>query len=386
MKRYAIHFKNIAAFLMLLALISLLLPFGKITTAAGTSVVSGIEVVKIGANMGYEYYKNGAIDNDYVLTDDLTWGDVKAGADYASQQNQMNNIIIGGIVCALPIVFCFFAMLFTLIAEGIKTMVLPTLFLMLTVLQSIVMILGFPSAVEYILSQTGVTGIDATLLIGIYAFTGLCIVSLVIILFLWFTGGFNQPESRDHYSDRGDDNEKDKTRKNKKSSWLDGRRKKNRKKHKKSSKKKNKNKKNKDSSNKKNTLEDKNEDNSYDNSKNITLSGHITGLTGMYQGVDIELLKNGTNIFTIGTTPEAMNTILHGTMDGIDKLNGCNCMINFNEKSKQYEIVSHSIKDIILKIGSESTNQIILKHGTSATVGTNTVLYIEEFNSSLRLN
>lgn len=368
MKRHAALFKNIAAFIMLMALIALLLPLCEITAGNNSETVSGLEVLKIGMNAGYEYYRTGSIENNYVLAGSLTWGDIKAGVMYAAESGRLKSAIVGSVIAGLPVVFCFLSMLFTFTARGKKTMILPTLLIALTFLENIILIVIF-----FRLQKLLFLYIDITLLVGMYAFAALSGIALVILGLLWLTGGFIKPEGREYE----EDGKKDKNKKKDKSSARDRRRerrKKNRKK--KQSKKKKRNKREKENREKENRSVGSDE-------IKMHRAGHITGLTGMYQGVDVEISKLGT--FTIGTTQEAVNAIQKGTMDNFDKVIRANCEIAYREETRQYIITSHSVTEILLQIRDESNPLIRLKEGDSQVVGSNTLLYIGDDNNSIRL-
>ncbi|BBF41371.1 hypothetical protein lbkm_0045 [Lachnospiraceae bacterium KM106-2] len=397
MKRSAALLKNIAALIMLLALISLLLPFCKVQTGGKTTTVSGLEVIKISASTGYHYYSKGDIPNSYVLKDNLTWGDLKTGLNYASQNNELWKIELGAAVLILPALLCFFAMIGTFMAEGKKTMLLPTIFLILAVAENVLIILGFSDVMRMILSyaaKKGMAGTPAvTLLIGIYAFTVLCGIALAIILYLWLTGGFRKPRRRDLESDYYDDDDDDGRKKKDRSSGRDKRRKKRRRK-KKSRRKKEKRSKDKtndkDTEKKKDQKDDqKEQDNQKDGKEEEQVSealGHLTGMTGMYQGANIDLSQYGAGTFTIGTTPEAMNALLNGSLRDATKLDGNNCVINYSHARKQFTITSHSDKNIILETGDSIKNKQILGNGETKTVGKNTVLYIGDLNNAIKLD
>ena len=95
------------------------------------------------------------------------------------------------------------------------------------------------------------------------------------------------------------------------------------------------------------------------------------------------MLENGT--ITIGTTEEAVNALLKGSLRDIDKIAHHNCVIEYKEKSKQYKITSHSVTEILLQTGGEDNQFIRLKEGESQTVDSNTVLYIGNYHNSIRM-
>ena len=55
MRKHGRLMKNIAGLLLLLALLSLLLPFCKFNAGDGNMTLSGIEVIKTGGKAGYTY-------------------------------------------------------------------------------------------------------------------------------------------------------------------------------------------------------------------------------------------------------------------------------------------------------------------------------------------
>ncbi len=190
MKKHAAILKNTASLILLIALLSLLLPFCRITTETKTITVSGMEVLKIGADAGYEYYSNGRIDHDYVVWDDLTWGDIEGGVT-ALDQKELRNVVIGIVIASLPVLFCLISIVFILFARGKKGMILPTLLIALALLQNIMMILAFFKLRHLLLPYVALT-----LLIGIYAFTIWNGITLAILILLWLTGGFSKPEQK----------------------------------------------------------------------------------------------------------------------------------------------------------------------------------------------
>ena len=58
MRKHGRWMKNIAGLLLLLALLSLLLPFCKFNAGDGNMTLSGIEVIKTGGKAGYTYFKD----------------------------------------------------------------------------------------------------------------------------------------------------------------------------------------------------------------------------------------------------------------------------------------------------------------------------------------
>lgn len=369
---------------MLFALLSSLLPFCSITAGGTTNKVSGIGIVKMGAKLGAEYIKEGTIENDYKVADGLTWGDIKAGADFASQHKELRQAAVVLVIAFLPLVFLFFAMMFTFFATGKISMILPTLFTLLTVLENVFIIGVFPSVQKLIFGQAG--GITITLLIGIYALTILAGIALAILLLLWITGGFNRPEA----GERGYD-EKEKKKKSR-FSRSDKKRKKNRRKRKSSRKRKKKVTKESSSTQesksqeKQPQKEQQQQEQPQQEQAPVAAAGHVSGLTGMYQGTSLDLSTSGNSTFTIGTTPEAKDIIQNGNVAEAHKLQNSNCVITYHAESRQYTIVNHSDQNIILQTGSSSQAQLCLKQGQGASVGGNTLLFIGDLNNMIKLD
>ena len=69
MRKHGRLMKNIAGLLLLLALLSLLLPFCKFNAGDGNMTLSGIEVIKTGGKAGYTYFKEGRLSENYVIKD-----------------------------------------------------------------------------------------------------------------------------------------------------------------------------------------------------------------------------------------------------------------------------------------------------------------------------
>mgnify|MGYP001138275559 CR=1 FL=1 len=78
MRNYGRRLKNLAALCLLLALLSLLLPFFKVEQGgnAQTVEVSGWDVVTSVTKLSVHYLQKGTIEKDYVVKGDLTWQEV----------------------------------------------------------------------------------------------------------------------------------------------------------------------------------------------------------------------------------------------------------------------------------------------------------------------
>ena len=82
MRKHGRLMKNIAGLLLLLALLSLLLPFCKFNAGDGNMTLSGIEVIKTGGKAGYTYFKEGRLSENYVIKAPYTWGDIRDSVSY----------------------------------------------------------------------------------------------------------------------------------------------------------------------------------------------------------------------------------------------------------------------------------------------------------------
>lgn len=70
--------ENIAAIALLLALLSMLLPFCKFSAGGQEMTLSGLDVVKAGGRAGYTYLTEGRVADTFVLKAPITVGTVKA--------------------------------------------------------------------------------------------------------------------------------------------------------------------------------------------------------------------------------------------------------------------------------------------------------------------
>lgn len=366
MKPRGILFKNIAAFIMLIALISLLLPFCKITTPETEASVSGYDLVKAGIRTGLEYNENGHIEDDYIIKGDLTWGDLKAGINFAMDNENLREAEGIAFLCALPILFCILAMILALLAIGKKSMILPTLFIALAFFENIFLITGFQQIQNKLFSDIGNAGIRLTLLIGIYTFTILCGLAFLILMILWITGSFNLPDSDD---DKSTKEKKDKKNRGAKRE----RRSKGRRKKKKSSRKKKK-KGGKDEKIK----EDKEvyQDKASEESAKVT--GCMIGESGIYQGMDINLSEQEDGTFTLDIPSNSAES------SNLDKSSSGNCVIQFHQATKDYTVTSHAKETILLKTGDGKL--LFLTNGDSQTVGADTMLQIGNTDNRMKLD
>jgi len=196
MRAYGRFMKNIAALALLFALLSLLLPFCSFQAAGQDMTLSGLDVLKAGGSAAYTYIQQGSVPDDHIMKAPFSWGDVKDGLHYADDAGASDLLIAGGVAAGLPVLFCLLAMCMLFLAEGSKTMVVPTFLTLLTVLELAVALLGFPALHPYLLT-------------GVYLFAVLHVVALVFILFGWLTGGYREPDrkkrDRSRRNDSGDD-------------------------------------------------------------------------------------------------------------------------------------------------------------------------------------
>ena len=185
--------KNIAGLLLLLALLSLLLPFCKFNAGAGDMTLSGVEVLKTGGKAGYIYFKTGALSDDYILKSPYTWGDIKQSVLYINNAGGAKIMVFCGAAIVIPIILCFLSMIMLFMAEGKKTMFLPTVFTFATSAEMVLVLLLFSQLRPF-------------LMVGVYLFTLLNVFALIFILAGWLTGGYSQPDRR--LGRYGNDNDK----------------------------------------------------------------------------------------------------------------------------------------------------------------------------------
>lgn len=183
MRAYGRFMKNIAALLLLLALLSLLLPFCRFQAGGQDMTLSGVEVLTAGGKAGYTYLQQGGVPDDFVLMAPFTWGDVKEGIHYADQTGNSNLLVAAGVAVGLPVILCFLSMCMLFLAEGKKTMVLPTIFTAAVTAELLVVLVGF-------------TALHPFLLAGVYLFAMFHIMALILILFGWTLGGYREPKKK----------------------------------------------------------------------------------------------------------------------------------------------------------------------------------------------
>lgn len=85
MRTYGRLLKNIAAIALLLALLSMLLPFCKFSAGGQEMTLSGLDVVKAGGRAGYTYLTEGRVADTFVLKAPITVGTVKSSLSYVQE-------------------------------------------------------------------------------------------------------------------------------------------------------------------------------------------------------------------------------------------------------------------------------------------------------------
>lgn len=326
MRAYGRMMKNIAGLLLLLALISLLLPFCKFNAGAGETTLSGIEVVKAGGKAGYTYFKTGGVPDDFVLKSPYTWGSLRESVSYINEAGGGRILILCTLAVVVPILLCFFAMIMLFMAEGKKTMFLPTLF-------------TFSVSAEMLFVILFITQLKPFLMIGVYLFTILNIIALIFIMLGWITGGYRQPDRRrgryggeNDRDDGGNDNSRRKRTRRKT-------------RHKKKTKKK----RDKSSDNKKkDNNEDKEKKNEQENMSGEPITGIINGGSGIYHGLSWNLKNGNSRTVTIGTTSDAMDALEAKSIKNIESIAGNNCKISYDMNEGKYLIESHSQIQLLL--------------------------------------
>ena len=184
MRTYGRILKNIAAVATLLALLSLLLPFCRIPANGQNLVLSGMDVAKAGAGAGYTYFTTGSIPDTFVLKAPVTVGTLKSAFSYAQDAGLTRILLVCAVAVLLPILLALFSMCMLLLAEGKKTMVFPTLFTAVIMLELAVVFVGFPALKLFFLK-------------GVYLFAILVVIAMVCIMIGWFTGGYCRPKTEE---------------------------------------------------------------------------------------------------------------------------------------------------------------------------------------------
>lgn len=184
MRTYGRILKNIAAVATLLALLSLLLPFCRIPADGQNLVLSGMDVIKAGTRAGYTYFTTGSIPDTFVLKTPVTVGILKSALSYVQGAGMTRILLVCAVAVLLLVLLAFFSMCMLLLAEGKKTMVFPTLFTAVIVLQIAVVFVVFPALKLFFLK-------------GVYLFAILVVIAMVCIMIGWITGGYCRPKTED---------------------------------------------------------------------------------------------------------------------------------------------------------------------------------------------
>ena len=184
MRTYGRLLKNIAAIALLLALLSLLLPFGRFSAGGQEMTLSGLDVVKAGGRAGYTYVTKGGVADTFVLKAPITVGTVKSGLSYVQGAGQTRLLTVCAIAALLPVLLCFLSVGMLFLAEGKKTMILPTLFTSLVLAELLVVLTVFPALHPFLLA-------------GVYFFTLLHAVAWILILTGWITHGYLPSEKQE---------------------------------------------------------------------------------------------------------------------------------------------------------------------------------------------
>lgn len=184
MRTYGRLLKNIAAIALLLALLSMLLPFCKFSAGGQEMTLSGLDVVKAGGRAGYTYLTEGRVADTFVLKAPITVGTVKSSLSYVQEAGQTRLLAFCAIAALLPVLLCFLSVGMLFLAEGKKTMILPTLFTSLVLAELLVVLTVFPALHSFLLA-------------GIYFFTLLHGVAWILILTGWITGGYLPSEKQE---------------------------------------------------------------------------------------------------------------------------------------------------------------------------------------------
>ncbi len=102
--------------------------FCRIPANGQNLVLSGMDVAKAGAGAGYTYFTTGSIPDTFVLKAPVTVGTLKSAFSYAQDAGLTRILLVCAVAVLLPILLALFSMCMLLLAEGKKTMVFPTLF------------------------------------------------------------------------------------------------------------------------------------------------------------------------------------------------------------------------------------------------------------------
>lgn len=205
MRTYGRFLKNMAAIAILFALLSLLLPFCQIPAEGQKLVLSGMDVVRAGGRAGYTYFATGSIPDTFVLKAPVTIGMVKSALSYAQGEGWTRILLLSAAMVLIPVLIAFLSMCMLFLAEGKKTMVFPTLFTTVIVLELAVIFVCLPA-------------LKLFFKIGIYLFAFLMVAALVLTVLGWVTGGYQRPDPEET-NRQTDKNRDDEHRRNSRSRW-----------------------------------------------------------------------------------------------------------------------------------------------------------------------
>ena len=356
MRAYGRFMKNTAALLLLLALLSLLLPFCRFQAGGQDMTLSGVEVLTAGGKAGYTYLQQGGVPDDFVLKAPFIRGDVKEGIHYADQTGNSNLLVAAGVAVGLPVILCFLSMCMLFLAEGKKTMVLPTIFTAAVTAELLVVLVGF-------------TALHPFLLAGVYLFAMFHIMALILILFGWTLGGYREPKQKKRGQDGADreENEDRDRRKNRDRGHGRHKKSKRKKKHRSSKDSKKKDDK-KDKNNEKNRkkdadqgekdADDQKQGDQESKNKRIPAAGSVGDGNGLYSGFSRNLSEGKSSTVTIGTTLEAMRGIETGSLKAAGHIADHNCQIIYHPEDGSYTVASHAAENIRLRQGGRILKQL----------------------------
>ena len=114
--------------------------------------LSGLDVVKAGGRAGYTYLTEGRVADTFVLKAPITVGTVKSSLSYVQGAGQTRLLAVCAIAALLPVLLCFLSVGMLFLAEGKKTMILPTLFTSLVLAELLVVLAVFPALHPFLLA------------------------------------------------------------------------------------------------------------------------------------------------------------------------------------------------------------------------------------------
>ena len=196
MREYGRWIKNIAAFFLLMALLSLLLPFCRFQAAGEKVELSGMEVLATAGRAGITYARHNEIPDSFVVKEPFTWGEMKNGFSYAQDAVGNKTLLGGAAAIALPVILCVLSMILLAVAEGKKTMVAPTLFVTLTMAEILLALLVAGKFRSYLLT-------------GAVMFALFLGIAFILVWFGWFTGGYRRRRRRPGSREREEEDDKD---------------------------------------------------------------------------------------------------------------------------------------------------------------------------------